>query len=117
MRILQIIKKFRRHKLENTFVVNQEGVCQVLDLSSEGVSFGCTGERKFPETWTVDIINNSGIHIWDLPIKTIWAEKKDTHRSSSIHAVRMGAKFHENLTPEHISALSQLLDFLREESP
>jgi hypothetical protein len=102
--------------LENTFVVNQEGVCQVLDFSSEGVLIGCINERKFPAIWTVDIVNNTGVHIWDLPIKTIWAEKNDNNRTSSIHAVKIGARFHENLTPEHLSALSQLLEFIREDS-
>ena len=107
-------RKYQRHKLENTFVVNQEGVCQVIDLSSEGVSLGCTGERTFPETLVVDFVNNTGFHIWDLPIKTVWTEKNDNHPSSSIHAVRVGAKFHENMSPEHFSALSQLLELLRE---
>lgn len=110
-------RKYRRHKLDDTFIINREGVCQVLDLSSEGVSFGCTKERKFPETWTIDIVNNSGVHIWDLPIKTIWTEKNDAYPSSSIHAVKMGARFHETITSEHLSALTQLLEFLSEESP
>ena len=110
-------RRFHRHKLENTFVVNQEGVCQVLDLSVEGVSFGCTRVRKFSEILTVDIIDNSGIQIWDLPIETIWAEKNDAYPSSSIHAVKMGARFHKDLTHEQISALSHLMAFLREDTP
>jgi len=102
--------------LENTFVINQEGVCQVLDLSSEGVLIGCLSERKFPEIWTVDLVNNTGVHIWDLPIRIIWAEKNDINPTSSIHAVKIGARFDENLTLEHLSALNQLLEFIREES-
>ena len=112
----QETRKYRRHKLENTFIINQEGVCQVLDLSVEGLSFRCTKDRIFPETLTIDIVNNSGVHIWDLPIKTIWAEKINTHSFSSIHTVKMGAKFHDNLSPEHLYALNQLLGLLRKDS-
>ena len=110
-------RRFKRHKLKNTFVVGQEGICQVLDLSADGVSFGCTKLPKFSAISTVDIIDNSGIQIWDLPIETIWAEKNDAYPSSSIHAVKMGARFHENITSEHLLALTQLLEFLGEESP
>ena len=113
----QEVRKYLRHKPKDTFVINKDGVCQVLDLSSKGVSFGCTKERTFPETWTVDIVNNTGIHIWDLPIKTVWAEKNNTYPSSSIHPVKMGAKFDEKLTSEHLSALTELLEFLRAEAP
>ena len=110
-------RRFQRYELENTFVVNQESICQVLDLSAEGVSFGCTKLRKFSETLYVDIINNTEIQIWNLPIETIWAEKNDAYPASSIHAVKMGARFHKNLTDEQISALSQLMAFLKEDTP
>lgn len=110
-------RRFKRHKLQNTFVVGQEGICQVLDLSADGVSFGCTKLRKFSEISTVDIIDSSGFQIWDLPIETIWAEKNDAYPTSSIHALKMGARFHKDLTNEQISALSQLMQFLEEETP
>ena len=112
----QEARKNRRHKLENTFIINQEGVCQVLDLSTEGLSFRCTENRKFPETLTIDIVNNSGVHIWDLPIKIIWSEKINTHSFSSIHTVKIGAKFLDTLSPENLSALNQLLGLTRKDS-
>ena len=107
----QEARQYQRCKLDDTFVVNQEGICQVLDLSPGGVSFGCTSERKFPETLTVDILNNSGTHIWDLPIKAIWAEKNNAETCSSLYVLRLGAKFHENLTSEHLSAITKILNF------
>ena len=107
----QECRRFKRHRLENTFVVNQEGICQVLDLSPTGISFGCTNERKFPETLTVDVINNSGIHIWDLPIKPIWVEKNNADSFSSIFVSRLGGKFDENLTIEHLSAIASILNY------
>ena len=105
-----------RRKLDNTFIINQEGVCQVLDLSAEGLSFRCTENRKFPETLTIDVVNNSGVHIWDLPIKIIWVEKINTHSFASIHTVKIGAKFRDNLSPENLHALNQLLGLIRKDS-
>ena len=112
----QEARRFRRHKLENTFIINQEGVCQVFDLSVGGISFGCSKYLKFTGICNVDIVNNSGVHIWDLPIKKIWAEKNNTHSSSSIYTVRVGAQFNENLSPEQLYGLNQLLELPRQDS-
>ena len=106
-------RRYQRNKLDDTFVINQEGICQVLDLSQTGISFGCTNERKFPETLTVDIVNNTGIHIWDLPIKAIWANKNNAKPSSSLYVLRLGAKFDENLSPIHLSAIKKILNCSR----
>ena len=103
-------RRQQRHKLEDTFVINQEGICQVHDLSPTGISFGCTNERKFSETLTVDIINNTGTSIWDLPIKPVWVEKNNADSFSSIYVARLGAKFDENLTIEHLSAIASILN-------
>ena len=104
-------RRYQRHKLEDTFVINQEGICQVHDLSPTGISFGCTNERKFQETLTVDVINNSGLRIWDLPIKPIWVEKNNADSFSSLFVSRLGAKFDENLTIEHLSAIASILNY------
>jgi hypothetical protein len=102
-------RRCQRHKLEDTFVVNQEGICQVFDISPTGISFRCTNERNFPESLTVDVVNNSGMHVWDLPIKPIWVEKINADSFSSLYVSRLGAKFEGNLTPEHLSAISNIL--------
>ena len=104
-------RRYLRHKLEDTFVVNQEGICQVIDISPTGISFRCTNVRNFPETLTVDVVNNSGLHVWDLPIKAIWVEKNNADPISSIYALRLGAKFDEDLTPEHLLAITNILSY------
>jgi hypothetical protein len=102
-------RKNLRHKLTDTFVVIREGVCQVINLSSGGFSFGCVNERELPEKWTVDIVNNKGVHIWDLPVRTVWAEKNCQLEKSSIYAVKVGVKFENGLSLEHQSALNELV--------
>ena len=80
-----------------------------MEITSPKMSYA---DQKFTGTWTIDTVNNSGVRIWDLPIKKIWAEKNNTHSSCSIHNVKMGAKFNDNLPPEQLYALNQLLERL-----
>lgn len=102
-------RKHRRHRLTDTFIVYREGVFQVYDLSSGGFAFGCINEQELPEKLTVDIFNDKGGHIWDITIKTVWAKKNINPPKSSIHAVLVGAKFQDNLSPDHQYALNGLL--------
>ena len=106
-------REHNRHKITDTFVVNREGVCQVFDLSSGGFSFGCINERELPEKWTVDIINDKGVRLWDLPVETVWAKKYNTSPKTSIHTIKVGARFLEqDMSPVNKSALQDLLEFL-----
>ena len=101
-------RKHKRYKLANTFVVNKEGVCRVFDLSSGGISFGCTSERTIPDTWILDIIDDTGVHLPNLPMRTVWTAKNQDMNTASIYEVVIGAEFSENLSPEEQSAIGQL---------
>ena len=109
-------RKYPRLRLTDTFVVSQQGACRVFDLSPGGVSFGCTSERRIPEILTVDIVDNMGLHLLDLPLKTIWAAKNKDLCTSSIYEVIVGAKFENDLSPEQQAALNQILHFLEDSS-
>lgn len=108
-------RQHQRHQCCGTLVVTSTCVCQVLDLSEGGISFGCTSEKQFSKTWAADIINGSGVHIYDLPVKVVWV--KENNSTSSIHIVKVGAKFQKNLTLEQKAALNELLDSLKEMKP
>lgn len=103
-----------RHKLANTFVVNQQGVCRVFDLSPGGFSFGCTKDREIPEILTVDIVDNKGLHLLDLSVKTVWAAKNKDLKTSSIYEMIVGAQFNNDLSPEQQVALDRLVTILTE---
>lgn len=103
-------RKHERHKLENTFVVNQKGVCRVFDLSAGGVSFGCTSEREIPESLTIDIIDDSGAQLFDMPVETVWAAPNKEMNTASIYEVIVGARFRDDLTPEQQFVLDQLFE-------
>ncbi len=101
-------RKHPRHKLANTFVVNTQGVCRVFDLSQGGVSFGCNSEIKIPETWTVDIRDDNGVHLPAVSMKTVWTAKNKDMNTASIYEIVVGAEFNKDLSPEQQSMLDQL---------
>ena len=101
-------RKHPRHKLANTFVVNKQGVCRVFDLSRGGVSFGCNGEAKIPEIWTVDIRDDNGVHLPDISMKTVWTAKNNDMNTASIYEIVVGAEFNTDFSPEEQSTLDQL---------
>jgi hypothetical protein len=107
-------RQHSRHKLNNTFVVNQSGVCRVFDLSSGGFSFGCTSNREIPEILVVDIVDDKGLHLLDLSVKTIWAAKNEDLNTASIYEIIVGAAFKNDLSSEQQSALERLLTFLKD---
>ena len=101
-------RKHPRHKLANTFVVNKQGVCRVFDLSRGGVSFGCNGEAKIPEIWTVDIRDDNGVHLPDISMKTVWTAKNNDMNTASIYEIVVVAEFNTDFSPEEQATLDQL---------
>ncbi len=100
-----------RHKLENTFVVNPQGVYRVFDLSSGGVSFGCSSERDIPERLVIDLVDDKGLHLIDLPIDKVRVAKNEDFNTTSIYATVVGAKFNDDLSSDQRLILNQLLKF------
>ena len=101
-------RKHKRHKLTNTFVVNKEGVCRVFDLSQGGISFGCTSELSIPNTWDIDIIDDSGLHLSNLTMRTVWTAKNHDMNTASIYEIVVGAEFSNPLSPLERATLDRL---------
>lgn len=102
------VRKHDRFKLTNTFVVNKEGVCRVFDLSRGGISFGCTNERTIPEKWQIDIIDDTGVHLTNLSMKTVWTAKNEDLNTASIYQIVVGAEFDNELTSGEHETLDRL---------
>ncbi len=109
-------RKHRRHKILDTFIVNQESICQIFNLSSEGIAFGCTIDSKIPSTLTVDIFNNAGLHIFNIPLEKVWLATNEGQDTPSMYEIILGAKFCGKLSREQQAALDQILEFLWEKT-
>jgi hypothetical protein len=104
-------RKHYRQDLNRTLVLDDQGTCRVFNLSLSGVSFGCAGYRAIPERLIIDIVDDKGLHLLDLPIHRIWSAKNQDVSTAAIYDTIVGAKFTAELSPNQQSALNQLLEF------
>jgi hypothetical protein len=108
-------RKHKRLHPENTFVINQQCVCRVLNFSQGGLSFGCPSEREVPDIMAIDIIDNSGLKIYNLSVETIWAgENKDTN-TESIYKMIVGVKFNKKNSYDQQVKLDQLTRLIKKD--
>ncbi len=75
----------RRHKRYKTpataFLVDDNSVFRILDISSGGLCFRCLERDSFPKSWSAAIfIGPLAVHIQDLDLQVVW-EKSD-HKPS-----------------------------------
>lgn len=103
------LREHPRHKLVNTFIVSEQGVYRVFDISKRGMSFGCIDRRDIPEELFIDIVDDQGFHLPDLPVAKVWSAKNKDLNTDRIYKTVVGAKFSDELTTEQQSTLNQLL--------
>ncbi len=106
-------RKHSRQDLNRTLVLDDQGTCRVFNLSLSGVSFGCAGYRDIPERLIIDIVDDKGLHLLDLPIHRVWSAKNPDASTAGIYDTIVGAKFRGDLSPHQQSALNQLLEFFQ----
>jgi hypothetical protein len=88
-----------------------EGISQVVDISSGGISFKCCCEVGFPERWELDIVDSAGSHLRDVLVEKVWEESiKDNNGNGhpSIYKRKVGVKF-KHLSIKQQSALYELI--------
>ena len=109
-------RKHRRFQPEDTFVINQQCVCRVFDVSQGGLSFRCVSEREVPETMAIDIIDNSGLKIYKVPVETIWTGRNESIDSESIFKMIVGVKFDDNISSDQQAKLNQLVRLIKKDA-
>ena len=101
-------RKQQRHEFTNTVIITPDGVSQVIDISSGGVSFRCRCEQRLSARWKVDIVGKTGIHLQEFPVEKVWESVEDKKGYAPIFTTTVGVKF-KNLSPKQLSVLYQLL--------
>ncbi len=105
---IQNRRKQQRHQFTDTVTICPNGVSQVIDISSGGISFRCRCEHCLSKRWKIDIVDTTGIHLQEFPVEKIWESVEDQKRYGSIYTVTVGVKFN-GLSPKQYSALYQLI--------
>jgi len=109
-------RKYKRLHPENTIVINQQCICRVFDFSQGGLSFGCTSEREVPDIMAIDIIDNSGLKIYNLPVEIIWAGKNKDINTESIYKMIVGVKFNKKNSYDQQVKLDQLTRLIKKDA-
>ena len=106
--IIRNRRKQKRHQVTDTVTICPEGIGQVIDISSGGISFKCHCERCLSTKWKTDIIDSNGIHLQEFPVEKVWESVEDKPKDAGIFKTAVGVKF-KSLSPEQASALYQFI--------
>ena len=101
-------RQHQRHTVENCIMVNNDGVFQLIDVSTGGFCFKCPPHTDVLDAWVTDILTPIG------DLKEYFAEKKwgvvygDGEPYSQLH-MKVGVKF-GHLTKDQLSHLTELIN-------
>jgi hypothetical protein len=98
-------------RVVHLLAVTERGTGQILDISSDGFSFGCLYPHKFPDAWTLDILDSQGSHIKKLKVRKIWEISKYHPHTSTKFELVIGVEF-VDLTAIQTDGLEFVLDNL-----
>jgi hypothetical protein len=106
-------RKNDRVEAKNLIALVPHGVCQVIDLNNNGISFKCFDEHDFPGEWAIDIYGSNGLSVEELQIKKIWEHCISNRDVQTLVSLEIGAEF-KSLTSSQKTELNSYLQQLRE---
>lgn len=107
-------RKIVRHEAIHLLAITERGTGQILDISSDGFSFGCLYPHTFPTEFMVDILGAKGSHIKRLKVRKMWETHSDYLDSAAVFELVVGVEFSE-CTCSQTDELNYLLDTMAEE--
>jgi hypothetical protein len=89
-------RKHKRFECPESIVINPDNVCQLINISTGGLSFKCSRVVELPTKWSLDIIiAGSYFRIKQFPVELLWKKLDDDPRCLSMPAENVGVKFDE----------------------
>jgi hypothetical protein len=101
-------RKYPRYKIENSIVINADGVFQLVDVSKGGFGFKCALDTSIADQWLSDILTPIKNLLGCLSEK-IWQTVYVNPDSDLPMLVHVGVKFNQ-LTIDQKSNLEECLD-------
>jgi len=102
-------RKNDRYREVNLFIITTRGTGKILDINSDGLSFGCLYHQFFPAIWTMDIIDAKGIHLKQLMVRKIWEKSNGTPGYLDSFELEIGVEF-IHLTPLQENVINLFLE-------
>ncbi len=69
------------------------GICQIINLSPEGLSFKCVKEWSFSQDISLDIYDAANLSLEQLPVRKIWEKHTYNQRTSLQFLIIVGVAF------------------------
>lgn len=104
-------RRSERFKIVHILAITGRGTGQIVDISREGLSFGCLYPHKFPDTWPMDILDAKGSHIKQIQVRKIWERTIGHPDLSAKFELEVGVEF-TDLSASQADEIDFLLDNL-----
>ena len=88
-------RKIERHEAVHLLAITARGTGQILDISRDGLSFGCLYPHTFPTVFYVDILDAKGSHIKQIKVRKMWETHGDFNDPTAIFELVIGVEFSE----------------------
>ncbi|MFH0783796.1 MAG: PilZ domain-containing protein [Pseudomonadota bacterium] len=95
----------------NLLVITNRGTGKIMDISRDGLSFGCLYPHNFPVTLLIDILDAKGLHLKQLTVRKVWERNSGDPELSGRFELEIGVEFLD-LTPHQENSLDILLSNL-----
>jgi hypothetical protein len=70
--ILRNLRKSLRHQPGQLIAITAKGTGKIIDISLDGLSFGCLYPHNFPREMKIDILGADGVFIKGIGVETRW---------------------------------------------
>lgn len=101
-------RKSQRLEAQGGIAITPNGVCQIVNLNKDGVSFKCVRGLDFPLAWSMAIYDTTGQVLEQLHVKKIWENSLIHSHNSSPFSIEVGGEF-QNLSTSQKSQLDTYL--------
>lgn len=88
-------RKSERLETKTGIALTPNGVCQIVNLNKDGISFKCIHKTDFPIAWSMDIYDVTGPVLDHFQVKKVWENSLDNPGNTSPFSVVVGGEFHD----------------------
>ena len=106
-------RKNKRLGTKKVIVLVPYVICQVIDLTLDGISFKCRDEQDFPDELSIGIYDTTGLSMEQLQVKKVWEKRLNRPYTPASFLMAVGWQF-RNLSIAQESHLKFYLHRLEE---
>ncbi len=86
-------RKNSRYSETNLLVITGRGTGKLMDISKDGLSFGCLYPHTFPVILSIDILDAKGLHLKQLKVRKVWERNSGNPELSGSFELEIGVEF------------------------